>query len=181
MNGDQFEFRFLRREALVVVEGPGAPAVARSLFGSLPAAGRLDYLTWEEGRGPAATAWFPPARLELRVAAEDLSGLLGRLARLGGQAPPLSFAERLAQLVSRLEAWSYSDSDSGSGPAESMAGELSTLGQLAPSPAVRRAVLEARDALDDGLPPEVIAATLERATGMLRAGQASGLDPSASG
>lgn len=180
---DLFEFKVVRSEAVVVVEGPGAPAVCRSLFRRLPADGRLDYLAWEEGLTPAAAAWFPPDRLELRVDAKDLPRLLARLDRLSGQAPP-SFAERLRQLVVRLDAWSYSDSDSGSGPAESMAGELAALAELAPSPAVRRALSEASDALDDGLPAEVIAGTLERVSRMLEvgpAGQASGLDPSGSG
>jgi hypothetical protein len=44
--------------------------------------------------------------------------------------------------------------------------------------------MEARDALDDGLPAEVIAGTLERVLEQLDGGplsQASGLEPSASG
>jgi hypothetical protein len=181
---ERFEFRFLQGEALVVVEGPAAAEVARSLFGKLLEAGRLEYRAWTVGRAPAATAWFPPDRLELRVPAEDLQGLLARLRGLRGPAGPSSFGERVRQLVVRLEAWSYSDSDLGSGPAESMAGELAALAQTAPSPVVRRAILEARDALDDGLPAEVIAGTLERVLRLLQAGpagQASGLDPSVSG
>ncbi len=181
---DQFEFRYLHQEAVIVVEGAGAPALARLLLGELPEAGRLEYRAWDRSLQPAAAAWFPPDRLELRVPSDDLPRLLARLAGLKGQAASSPFAERVQQLVVRLEAWSYSDSDSGSGPAESMAGELGALAEAAPSAAVRRAILEARDALDDGLPAEVIAGTLERVVRLLEAGpagQASGLEPSGSG
>jgi hypothetical protein len=181
---DQFEFKYLRGEALVVVEGPGAPALARSLFGELPEAGRLEYRAWDQSLGPAAAAWFPPDRLELRVPSDYLPRLLARLASLSGRAALSPFAGRVQQLLNRLEAWSYSDSDSGSGPAESMAGELGALAETAPSATVKRAILEARDALDDGLPAEAIAGTLERVVKLLQsgpAGQASGLEPSGSG
>jgi len=181
---DQFEFADPRQEALVVLVGAGAAAAARALFGELPAEGRLQYRAWDQQLEPAAVAWFPPDRLELRVPSDDLPRLLAHLERLNGRPASSPFAQRVRQLVARLEAWSYSDSDSGSGPAESMAGELSALAEAAPSPAIRRAVFEARDALDDGLPAEVIAGTLERVLRQLETGpanQASGLGPSASG
>lgn len=167
-----------------MVEGRGAPALAMAVFGELPAEGRLEYRAWDPRLEPAAVVFFPPDRLELRVPSHDLPRLLAHLERLNGRPASSPFAQRVRQLVARLEAWSYSDSDSGSGPAESMAGELSSLAEAAPSTAVRRAVFEARDALDDGLPAEVIAGTLERVLRELEGGppgQASGLDPSASG
>jgi hypothetical protein len=180
---DYFEFEYRAQEALVVVEGPGAIRVARSLLCALPEPGRLEYRSWRQGSQPAACCWFPPARLELRVAPPDLDKLLARLKDLEVAAAPIPFADRVRQLISRLEAWSYSDSDSGTGPAESMAGELRRLAADAPGTGVGGAIAQAQDALDDGLPAEVIAATLERALHELDAAgaQPSGLDPSASG
>ena len=181
---DQFEFTILRQESLVVVEGREAPALAVALFGGLPEEGRLEYRAWDPRLEPVAVAFFPPDRLELRLPSGDLTRLLAHLERLKGRPASSPFAQRVRQLVARLEAWSYSDSDSGSGPAESMAGELAALAEAAPSTAVRRAVSEARDALDDGLPAEEIAGTLERVLRQLESGpssQASGFEPSASG
>lgn len=181
---DQFEFSNLRQEALVVVEGRRATALATALFGALPVEGRLEYRAWDPGLEPAAVAFFPPDRLELRVPSDDLPRLLAHLERLNGRPASSRFAQRVRQLVARLEVWSYSDSDSGSGPAEAMAAELSALAKVAPSTEIRLAVFEARDALDDGLPAEVITGTLERVLRQLEtgpAGQASGLGPSASG
>jgi hypothetical protein len=179
---DQFEFTHRRQEVLVAVRGPGASGVASSLFGDLPQAGRLEYRRWETGREPAAVCWSPPDQLELRVASGDLDRLVARLNRLNG--PPSRFADRVRQLIARLEAWSYSDSDSGSGPAESMAGELGVLAEEAPTAGIRAAIAQARDALDDGLPAEVIAATLGSVLQEVERsapGQPSGLEPSASG
>ena len=181
---DQFEFEHARAEGLIIVRGPAADELTRSLFGELPAAGRLEYRPWQPGLEPAAVSWFPPDQLELRVPAADAPRLLARLSRLRAAAADSPYARRIKQLVARLEAWSYADSDSGIGPAEAVAGELGELAREAPSLRVRRSIAEARDALDDGLPAERIAGTLDRALRELESAngdQDSGLEPSASG
>jgi hypothetical protein len=180
---DQFEFEYRQPEALVLVTGPAAAAVAHSLFGELFEPGKLIYRSWKGASLPAAACWFPPDRLELRVAPAELATLLARLAEIQSETSSL-VGQRLRRLISRLEAWSYADSDSGSGPAESMAGELRALAKAAPSGQIAEVIKQARDALDDGLPAEVVAATLERAFRELNTadgGQASGLEPSGSG
>lgn len=183
MNGG-FQFTEPRGEALVVVEGRAAAEVSRALFGGALPAGRLEYRTWAEGESAAAVCWIPPDRLELRVPAGDAPRLLARLQELKQTMRSTPFGDRIRQLITRLEAWSYADSDPGSGPAESMAGELRALAAGAPSPRTRRAIGQAQDALDDGMPAELIAGTLYRVLRELEVptvDQASGLDPSASG
>lgn len=181
----EFEFRTGPQEALVVVSGAAAAAVGEALFGRLPGPGLLRCVAWSRGLEPAAICWLPPDRLEIRVAAGQLSFLLERLRGLQRQTTPASALElRVRQLQARLEVWSYSDSDPGSGPAESMAGELTELSKTAPNAVVKRAIDEAHDALDDGLPAELVAGKLDRVLSELKretTGQASGLDPSVSG
>ena len=72
------------------------------------------------------------------------------------------FEATLRRLIERIEAWSYSDSDAGAGPAEEIARELKRLASMSRSPDVKRDVREAQDALDDGLPAETVAAALYR-------------------
>lgn len=183
MNG-RFEFTRGRYEELILVEGPATADVCTALFGGLLQPGRLEYRRWDGGGdSAAAVCWLPPERLELRVTNLDASRLLARLSRLGGTTRSTPFGERVRELITRLEAWSYADSDSGTGPAESVAGELRTLAAQAPTAAARAAIGQAQDALDDGLPPEVIAGTLYRVLRDIEPpfDQASGLGPPASG
>lgn len=73
------------------------------------------------------------------------------------------FEATLRQLIARVEAWSYADSDAGAGPAEEIAAELNRLATISPAAAVKHDIREAQDALDDGLPAENLAAALYRA------------------
>ena len=70
------------------------------------------------------------------------------------------FGDRLERLISRVEAWSYADSDAGAGLPQEVARELKRLASGAPSPALKDGVRRAQDALDDGLSAEAVAATL---------------------
>jgi hypothetical protein len=70
------------------------------------------------------------------------------------------FESRLQALISRVEAWSYADSDPGAGIAADLAAELVALVSNAPSATLRRNLRRAQDALDDGLPAEALAAEL---------------------
>lgn len=180
---EPFEFTEAGPEAHFVVVGSGAATVTAALFGGLPAPGLLRYLRWPGGgETKAAACWLPPDRLELRVPASAAPRMRATLTSLASGAPP--FPDRVRSLIARLEAWSYADSDSGSGPAESLAKDLRRLATAAPTPALRRAISQAQDALDDGLPAEVIIGTLDRALREIEApgrAQASGLEPSASG
>lgn len=72
------------------------------------------------------------------------------------------FAEALDSLIGRLEAWSYADSDAGSGLPVEIAGSLASLARQAPTAQMRRQLRQAQDALDDGLPAERVAAELYR-------------------
>jgi hypothetical protein len=63
-----------------------------------------------------------------------------------------------------LEAWHESDTESVSGP-EELAAELLRVRRLAPSPESGQAIDDAMEALDDGLPLDVVAAALYRALG----------------
>ena len=80
------------------------------------------------------------------------------------------FETRLRDLIRRVEAWSYADSDAGAGVSVELADELSALTLSAPSAAVRRGLRRAQDALDDGLPAEALAAELYRLRDQLRVG-----------
>ncbi|MDQ6883461.1 MAG: hypothetical protein M3077_04375 [Candidatus Dormibacteraeota bacterium] len=180
---EPFEFTEAEPEAHFVVAGSGAATMAAALFGSLPAPGLLRYLRWPGGgETEAAACWLPPDRLEIRVPLAAAPRLRATLTALTTGVPP--FSDRVRSLIARLEAWSYADSDSGSGPAESLASDLRRLGTEAPTPASRRAICQAQEALDDGLPAEVILGTLDRALREIEdpgRAQASGLEPSASG
>ena len=70
------------------------------------------------------------------------------------------FKQALEALIRDLEAWSYADSDAGSGVPVKIAGELASLAQHAPTLQTRRQLNRAQDALDDGLPAERVAAEL---------------------
>ncbi len=72
------------------------------------------------------------------------------------------FKKRLEQLIQRVEAWSYADSDAGVGLPVELAAELRALARAAPEPALRQRLGRAQDALDDGLSAETVAAELYR-------------------
>ncbi len=72
----------------------------------------------------------------------------------------LEFGDRLERLISRVEAWSYADTDAGAGLPQEVARELKRLASGAPSPALKEGCRRAQDALDDGLSAETVAATL---------------------
>ena len=79
-----------------------------------------------------------------------------------GRIADLEFETRLRDLIRRVEAWSYADSDAGAGVPMELADELAALTSSAPSAALRRGLRRAQDALDDGLPAEALAAELYR-------------------
>jgi len=182
----QFEFTVSRQEDLITVEGPAAGEVMRALFRLVLPAGQLEYHRWVGGHSTVAACWFPPDRLEVRVpAGGEAATLKAHLAELRRRiSQPTPFGGRVRQLITRLEAWSYTDSDVGAGPAESMANDLRALSLEAPSDDARRAIRQAQDALDDGMPAEVVAGALYRVLHEVEdetGGQASGLGPSVSG
>jgi hypothetical protein len=182
----QFEFTVSRQEDLITVEGPAAAEVMRALFKLALKAGRLEYHRWDGGQSMVAACWFPPDRLEVRVpAGAEAASLRTHLLQLRRRiSRPTPFGDRVLTLITRLEAWSYADSDVGAGPAESMANDLRALSLTAPSEDARRAIRQAQDALDDGMPAEVVAGALYRVLRELEGetgGQASGLGPSGSG
>jgi hypothetical protein len=72
------------------------------------------------------------------------------------------FVDGLNRLIGRVEAWSYGDSDAGSGLPEELAKDLKRLASTAPSGALRDGIRRAQDALDDGLSAETVAAALYR-------------------
>ena len=161
MVGD-LEYKLERKEALFSVIGPGAAAAMTGLFGRPLEPAQLEYVDWADGAPRLAACWFPPDRLEVRVPAEG--GWPERMAERLGRLAPGSFAARLDALIARVEAWSYADSEVAAG-AEDIGEELSALSANAPSGASRRQLKAARDALDDGLPAEAVAAALYRARG----------------
>jgi len=181
----QFEFVEAGAEALFVVRGSGTGAAMEALFGVVLPVGQLVYRRWAGGDlTEAAACWLPPERLELRVSRASAPRLRAVLAGLRSDPADSSFADRIRSLITRFEAWSYADSDSGSGPAESLANDLRGLLTAAPTPTASRVIQQAQDGLDDGLPAEVIIGTLDRALQEIEAAsrrQPSGLDPSVSG
>lgn len=72
------------------------------------------------------------------------------------------FKNRLQRLIQRVEAWSYGDTEAGSGVPVEVADELEILTLNAPSNGLRSSLQRAQDALDDGLPAEAVAAELYR-------------------
>jgi hypothetical protein len=102
-----------------------------------------------------------PDRVEIRVPEPWSSRLADRLAQLTATQ---EFGRRVSQAIARLEAWHESDADSGTGP-EELAAELRELRQQAPSPESKRAIADAIEALDDGLPADAVTAALFRARG----------------
>ncbi|HVH64513.1 MAG TPA: hypothetical protein VM674_00635 [Candidatus Acidoferrum sp.] len=83
------------------------------------------------------------------------------------------FKNRLQRLIQRVEAWSYSDTEAGSGVPVEVADELRVLARSAPTAGLRRSLRRAQDALDDGLPAETVAAELYRIRSELEPGQES--------
>ncbi len=82
------------------------------------------------------------------------------------------FKEALESLIRSLEAWSYADSDAGSGVPVEIARELAALAAQAPTSDRRQQLSRAQDALDDGPPAERVAAELYRIRGELSQGPA---------
>src|SRR5438067_1056679 len=78
------------------------------------------------------------------------------------------FESRLQDLIRRVEAWSYADSDAGAGVPVELADLLAALTLSAPSAALRSGLRRAQDVLDDGLPAEALAAELYRIRDELR-------------
>lgn len=72
------------------------------------------------------------------------------------------FVDRLNRLIGRVEAWSYGDSDAGSGLPEELAKDLKRLASKTPAGTLRDGIRRAQDALDDGLSAETVAAALYR-------------------
>ncbi len=162
---NEFQYKLERNEALFSVVGPSAAEAMIALFGRHLPPAALEYLSWAEQGPPLAACWFPPDRLELRVPTDG--GWPDRLAeRLRGLTSG-SFQTRLDALIARVEAWSYADTEV-SADAEDIGAELTALAAAAPSVRSRREIQGARDALDDGLPAEAVAAALYRARGAWR-------------
>jgi hypothetical protein len=143
--------------------GAGALALAERLFGSGLATGTAAERPWKPGAPPALVVPVTPERIEIRIPdREPWASLLAE--HLAALTEPASFGRRLAQAIARLEAWHESDIESGSGP-EELAAELLRLRRQAPSPESGQAIGDAVEALDDGLPVDVVAAALYRALG----------------
>ncbi len=154
-------------EAVFVLYGRGAARVAQELLHAQATPSLLVYVTWQAEAPPAAVTWVPPDRLEVRIPAEGPWPELMRahLLALGADDGHGSWHQRLREAIALLESWSDSDTDPGGGM-EELAAELLALYDAAPSDQARLAITSARDALDDGLPPDVIAAGLYRAGGL---------------
>lgn len=165
-DGSSPEIEFVRQpdEAVFLIQGRAAEAVGRALFGARLVPGALASLAWLEEAPPAAVAWLPPGRLEIRIPAAPPwpDRLAARLAELTRSAQPDAWDQRLAAAIARLEAWGDSETDPGGG-IEELAAELEALAEAARSRSARQAIRSAREALDDGLPLETVAAALYRA------------------
>jgi hypothetical protein len=72
------------------------------------------------------------------------------------------FKSRLEALIQRVEAWSYADSDAGTGVPVELSDELAALTLTAPRRSLQKSLARAQDALDDGLSAEAVAAELYR-------------------
>jgi hypothetical protein len=70
------------------------------------------------------------------------------------------FKSRLDEVIRRVEAWSYADSDAGAGVPVELAEALRWLAGSTPIPSTRARLVRAQEALDDGLSAEVVAAEL---------------------
>jgi hypothetical protein len=143
--------------------GAGALDLAERLFGSGLAVGTAAYRPWKPGAPSALVVPVTPERVEIRIPdREPWPSLLAE--HVAALTEPASFGPRLALAIARLEAWHESDTESGSGP-EELAAELLRLRRLAPSLESGQAIGDAVEALDDGLPVDVVAAALYRALG----------------
>lgn len=141
--------------------GDAAVATAEQLFGAGLTPGLAMRRSWHPQAPPALLVVSATDRVEIRV--PDRSPWPGRLAdRLAELTGAPGFSRRLAQVIARLETWQESDADSGTSP-EELAADLGRLRQLAPSTESEHAIDEALEALDDGLPADVVAAALYRA------------------
>lgn len=141
--------------------GAGAQDTAERLFGCRLAVGQALQVIWEPGAPAALVIAMSPTRVEVRLPAEE-PWATRLLERLGSVEESILFSEGLARAIARLEAWHESDADSATSPVE-LADELSHLRQLAPSVESRQAIVDALEALDDGLPADAVAAALYRA------------------
>lgn len=141
--------------------GEGALATAEQLFGAGLVPGQALRRSWNPEAPPALLIVMAPDRIEIRVPDRQPwpERLAIRLAELTGVP---GFSGLLAQAIARLETWQESDADSATSP-EELAAELNRLRQLAPSVESGHAIDEALEALDDGLPADVVAAALYRA------------------
>ncbi len=141
--------------------GGDAPAVAERLFGYHLAVGHAVWLPWDAGAPAALVILASASRVEIRILDQD--PWPARLAeRLASVSQAASFGGRLALAIARLEAWHESDAESGTSP-QDLAAELDRLRSLAPSAESAQALADALEALDDGLPADVVAAALYRA------------------
>lgn len=154
-----FEYKRLPNEAFFSLHGPAAAEVMTSLFSGRLEPAVLQHLRWAEDAPAAAVCWLPPDRLEIRVPAQ--AGWPERLAERLEELADTAFKARLQTLIDRVEAWGYADIEVSG--AEDIAAELTQLAASARSSRTRREVERARDALDDGLPAETVAAALYRA------------------
>jgi hypothetical protein len=148
-------------EGLALI-GDGALADMERLFGCPLEVGQARYLTWEPGAPTVLVVVMSPTRIEVRLPAGEPSATLTRLIKRLGALARGSFGERLANAIARVEAWNESDAEPATDP-EELAAELTRLRQLAPSVESAQAILDAIEALDDGLPADAVAAALYRA------------------
>jgi hypothetical protein len=144
-----------------VLVGDGAAAAAERLFGGGLEPGQAIQRQWSPDAPPVLVVMVTADRIEIRVP-ERWSTRLA--ARLGQLTAAQRFNQRVGRAIARLEAWHESDADSGTSP-EELAAELRELRQLAPSGESKRAITDALEALDDGLPADVVTAALYRARG----------------
>jgi hypothetical protein len=158
----QSEYEPIGQEAVFAVQGPAALRLWKSLTTGPVVPLRMSLLDWEPGAPQLVACWTSHQRLELRIPSDGpwIELLAGRLRRLdSGPAP--AFEHQLRLLMTRLDEWSYTDSDAGDG-LEELAAEIKTLEDKAPR-SLREHLRQAREALDDGLPAEMVTAALYRA------------------
>lgn len=144
-----------------VLAGAGSLGEAERLFGARLTIGQAHRLAWEAGAPEALVIPVAATRVEIRIA--DREPWVSRWhAWLAGHRAATAFGDQLARAISKLEAWQESEADGAASP-EELAVELTRLRQLAPSVESERAIVEALEALDDGLPADAVAAALYRA------------------
>jgi len=158
---DPIHLEALPGERGFVLTGVGALAEAERLFGARLTPSQAVRVAWQPGAPEALVIPAAATRVEVRIA--DQEPWASRLqAWLAGHRANTAFGDQLARAISRLEAWQESEADGGTSP-EELAAELTGLRRLAPSPESDQAIVDALEALDDGLPAEAVAAALYRA------------------